>query len=169
MTVDAAAEGPQRFRPGGGNGTDCRTPRPPTGRRSQTPDRTPEGADGQSGDGSGSLQLPLLFLKRRLRAAASRPSSPPSTGHTGSPQPTARRSMAPPCPLSRLPSQHGRRRGGEGWRWIPVVRVRGIGLALRAPRLGPCTQTRTGRSSLAGRDAHGPSAVEGRKKVRALH
>jgi len=26
MTVEAAAEGPQRFRPGGGNGTGCRTP-----------------------------------------------------------------------------------------------------------------------------------------------
>jgi hypothetical protein len=31
----------------------------------------------------------------------------------------------------------------------------------------PCTQTRTGRSSLTGRDAHDPSPVEGRKKVRA--
>src|SRR5207247_4973489 len=35
-------------------------------------------------------------------------------------------------------------RWGEWW----------IDLALRAPRLGPCTQTRTGRSSPAGRDAH---------------
>jgi hypothetical protein len=37
---------------------------------------------------------------------------------------------------------------------------------VRAPRPGPCTQTRTGRSSLAGRDAHDPSSVEGRKIVR---
>jgi hypothetical protein len=47
MTVEAAAEGPQRFRPGGGNGTGCRTPdrsrshpawtpRPPAGRRGRT-------------------------------------------------------------------------------------------------------------------------------------
>jgi hypothetical protein len=28
VTVEAAAEGPQRFRPGGGNGTGCRTPDP---------------------------------------------------------------------------------------------------------------------------------------------
>jgi hypothetical protein len=42
--------------------------------------------------------------------------------------------------------------------------VRDIDLALRAPRPGPCTQTRTGRSSPAGRDAHGPTPVEGRKK-----
>jgi hypothetical protein len=58
VTVEAAAEGPQRFRPGGGNGTGCRTPtsrshppwtpRPPAGRRGRTPDRTPEAADGQS-------------------------------------------------------------------------------------------------------------------------
>jgi hypothetical protein len=52
MTVEAAAEGPQRFRPDGGNGTGCRTPdlqqdtlldtRPPAGQRGRTPDRTPE-------------------------------------------------------------------------------------------------------------------------------
>ena len=33
-------------------------------------DRTPQAADGQSVDGSGSLQLPLLFLKAGQRAAA---------------------------------------------------------------------------------------------------
>jgi hypothetical protein len=74
MTVEAAAEGPQRFSPGGGNGTGCRTPdrsgshppwtpRPPAGRRGRTQDRTPEAADGQSADRSGSLQPSLHFLK----------------------------------------------------------------------------------------------------------
>jgi hypothetical protein len=60
MPVEAAAEGPQRFRPGGGNGTGCRTPdrsrshpawtpiRPPDDVAAQ--DRTPEAADGQSAD-----------------------------------------------------------------------------------------------------------------------
>jgi hypothetical protein len=84
MTVEAAAEGPQRFRPGGGTGTGCRTPdrsgshppwtpRPPAGRPGRTQDRTPEAADGQSADRPGSLQLPLLFLKAGQRAAGGRP------------------------------------------------------------------------------------------------
>jgi hypothetical protein len=57
-------------------------------------------------------------FKRRLRAAASRPSSPPSTGAHGSPQPTARRSTAPPCP----PRACFQRCGGEeeGWKRRPL-------------------------------------------------
>jgi len=47
------------------------TPRPPTGRSGRTQDRPPQAADGQSADRSGSLQLPLLFLKAGQRAAAS--------------------------------------------------------------------------------------------------
>src|SRR5215211_70254 len=53
--------GPRRFRPGGSDGTGCRTPdrsrshppwtpRPPAGERGRTQDRTPEAADGQSAD-----------------------------------------------------------------------------------------------------------------------
>jgi hypothetical protein len=65
MPAEAAAERPQRFRPGGGNGTGCRTPdrsrshpawtpiRPPDDVAAQ--DRTPEAADGQSADRSDSL------------------------------------------------------------------------------------------------------------------
>jgi len=61
MTVETAAEGLQRFRPGGSYRTGYRTPdrsrshraghpRPPAGRRGHTRDRTPEAADGQSAD-----------------------------------------------------------------------------------------------------------------------
>jgi hypothetical protein len=58
----------------------------------------------------------------------SAPSSPPRTGRTGSPQPTTRRSTAPPRPPHTCLPSHGmvKRRGGEWW----------IGLALRAPRPG---------------------------------
>jgi hypothetical protein len=77
------------FRPGGGTGTGCRTPdrsgshppwtpRPLAGRPGRTQDRTPEAADGQSADRSGSLQLPLRFLKAGQRAASGRPR--PSAG-----------------------------------------------------------------------------------------
>jgi hypothetical protein len=81
MTVEAAAEGPQQFRPGGGYGTGCQTPdrsgshpppghpRPAAGRRGRTPDRTPEAADGQSADGSGSLQPLCSSSGPALRAA----------------------------------------------------------------------------------------------------
>jgi hypothetical protein len=91
MPVEAAAEGPQRLRPGGGNGTGRRTPDrsrvafcvdTPSARRTIWPHRTGrrKQPDGQSADGSGSLQLSLLFLKAgpaggRLR----RPSSAGST------------------------------------------------------------------------------------------
>src|SRR5215211_6740456 len=51
-----------------------------------------------------------------------------------------------------------------------MLRRAGIGLALRAPRLGPCTQPRTGRFRWLIGIAHGPSAVEGSQKfVRPLH
>ena len=77
MSVAAAAEGPQRFRPGGGDGTGCRTPPPPAG-RSRTPDRTPEAADGQSAAGSGYL---YSSSRPAWRAAACgrrpRPAAPP--------------------------------------------------------------------------------------------
>jgi hypothetical protein len=39
-----------------------------------------------------------------------------------------------------------------------------IDLALRAPRLGPCTQPRTGRFRWLIGVAHGPSGVEGSQK-----
>jgi hypothetical protein len=42
----------------------------------------PEAADGQSADGSGSLQLPLLFLKAGQRAACGRP-RPARCAHVG--------------------------------------------------------------------------------------
>src|SRR5829696_4915275 len=47
-----------------------------------------------------------------------------------------------------------------------MLRRAGIGLALRAPRLGPCTPPRTGRFRWPMGIAHGPSAVEGSQKVR---
>jgi hypothetical protein len=46
MTIEAAAEGPQRSRPGGGNGTGCRTP----DRSRSHPARTPQPARGHPGD-----------------------------------------------------------------------------------------------------------------------
>ena len=63
MPVPAAAEGPQRLRPGGGNGTGWRTPDrsraascldtpSARGRRGRTQDRPPGAADGQSADRS---------------------------------------------------------------------------------------------------------------------
>jgi hypothetical protein len=78
MAVEAAAEGPQRFRPGGGTGTGCRTPdrsgshppwtpRPPAGRPGRTQDRTPEAADGQSAGWS----LPLNYRSLRLVTTSS--------------------------------------------------------------------------------------------------
>jgi hypothetical protein len=78
MAVEAAAEGPQGFRPGGGTGTGCRTPdrsgshppwtpRPPAGRPGRTQDRTPEAADGQSAGWS----LPLNYRSLRLVTTSS--------------------------------------------------------------------------------------------------
>jgi hypothetical protein len=49
-----------------------RQPRPRLA-RSRSSDTTPRAADGQSADRSGSLQLPLLFLKAGQRAASGRP------------------------------------------------------------------------------------------------
>jgi hypothetical protein len=81
MTVEAAAEGPQRFPPGGGTGTGCRTPdrsgphpawtpRPPAGRPGRKQDRTPEAADGQSVDRSARYNFLYAFSRPALRAAA---------------------------------------------------------------------------------------------------
>jgi hypothetical protein len=90
---------------------------------------------------------------------ASAPSSPPRTGAPGSPTFPRSPQHGPAVPTTRLPSQHGhseRRGGGVG-----------IDLALRAPRLGPCTQTRTGRSPLPGRRASTrPSRRRGPEKTR---
>jgi hypothetical protein len=82
MTVEAAAEGPQRFRPGGGTGTGCRTPdrsgsptlpwtpNPPAGRPGRTQDRTPEAADGQSTDRPARYNFLYSPSRPALRAAA---------------------------------------------------------------------------------------------------
>jgi hypothetical protein len=81
MTVEAAAEGPQRFRPGGGDGTGCRTPdrsrwhpawtpRLAAGRRGRAQDRTPQAADGQSADRSLVTTSSTLPSRPALRAAA---------------------------------------------------------------------------------------------------
>ena len=48
-----------------------------------------------------------------------------------------------------------------------MLRRAGIGLALRAPRLGPCTQPRTGRFRWWVAASTRPSGVEGPKKVRS--
>jgi hypothetical protein len=94
VTVEAAAEGPQRFRPGGGNGTGCRTPdphtsrsdpawtpRPPAGRRGRTQDRTPEVADGQSADRS------------LVTTSSTPPQGRPCGGRHRPPEPRAARSL----------------------------------------------------------------------------
>jgi hypothetical protein len=101
----------------------------------------------------------LYDFKRRLRAAAARPSSPPRTGAHGLPAFPRPLQHGPPCPARAcLPAAWG---GREGWE------SGGSTSRVRAPPLGPCTQTRTGRSSLAGRDARGPSLSRaGKKSVR---
>jgi hypothetical protein len=66
------------------------TPRPPIRQRGRTQDRTPQAADGQSADGSDSLQLPLLSSRPALRAAAC----------GGRPRPAGRRLVVPPRPGS---------------------------------------------------------------------
>jgi hypothetical protein len=122
-------------------------------------------AKGSRGFGEG-LALPreefLYDFKRRLRAArkravlaaeyrGARVARIPTSPQHGPAVPTW-------AALSSRTVGKGRRAGSC------CGQSAGIGLALHAPRLGPCTQMRTGRSSLAGRDAHGPSPVEGRKK-----
>jgi hypothetical protein len=54
MTVEAAAEGPQRFRPGGGNGTGCRTPDRSRSHPAWTP-CPPAGRRGRTGQGAASI------------------------------------------------------------------------------------------------------------------
>jgi hypothetical protein len=70
----------------------------------------------------------LYDFKRRLRAAASRPSSPPSTGAHGSPAFPRPPQHGPAVPTTRLPSSSmvGRRRVGSG----------GSTSRVRAPRPG---------------------------------
>jgi hypothetical protein len=71
MTVEAAAEGPQRFRPGGGNGTGCRTPDRSRSHPAWTP-CPPARRRGRTGQDAASSGRSI----RRLLAAAQPPLAP---------------------------------------------------------------------------------------------